>query len=332
MQAITSKLTQWLISSSDGRLKAGWRILLFFVLFAVITATGMIGIRAILGALKKLSNLQFSILAGSATLAVMIARKYLDKKSFASLGVRFDKYAFLDIVSGVVNSALVMAGVYAVMLWANLIEFRGFTWWAEEGAANTGLRMAAVPIVLGVFYQLVIVAWWEELVFRGYFFQNLVEGTNLKWAIVVSSLIFGFGHGINPNATILSSVLIVLITPQLIYAYLKTGELWLPMGLHLGWNFFQASVFGFAASGQASPSMIAQSPIGPEWLSGGSFGAEGSILIIPFTAMSYLLVHYWVRATRAPGQRMFEIVAQDETEVADTQSQRRRGATAMAAA
>ncbi|MDA1028815.1 MAG: CPBP family intramembrane metalloprotease [Bacteroidetes bacterium] len=135
----------------------------------------------------------------------------------------------------------------------------------------------------------------------------MVEGTNLIWTIVVSSLVFGFGHYFNPNAGIFGSFLIALVTPQLIYAYLKTGQLWLPMGLHLGWNFFQASVFGFASSGQKSPSLIAQAPIGPEWLSGGEFGAEGSILLIPFLILSMVAIHYWVRWSRFPKQGAFEI-------------------------
>ena len=119
----------------------------------------------------------------------------------------------------------------------------------------------------------------------------------------------------------MGGLLIVLITPQLIYAYVKTGQLWLPVGLHLGWNFFQASIFGFPASGQVSPSMISQSPVGPEWLSGGKFGAEGSILIIPVTLLSYLLIHYWVRATRQPGQGFFEMMPasdQDTTPASQT--------------
>ena len=112
----------------------------------------------------------------------------------------------------------------------------------------------------------------------------------------------------------MGGILIVLITPQLIYAYVKTGQLWLPVGLHLGWNFFQASVFGFPASGQVSLSMISQSPVGPEWLSGGKFGAEGSILIIPVTILSYLMIHYWVRATRQPGQGLFEMMVASSDE------------------
>jgi membrane protease YdiL (CAAX protease family) len=296
------------INTETGLLKAGWRILAFMVLFVVITMTGMMTVRAILGSLPKLSVLQFSILATTATLAVIIARKYLDKKSFVSLGLKFDRFAILDIISGVINSAIVMTVVYFMMLWSNLIEFNGLSWWGDEVTASAGFSMAVLPIALTVAYKLTVVAWWEEIVFRGYFLQNLMAGMGLKWAIIISSLVFGITHGVNPEATVLGSLLIALLTPQLIYAYLKTGQLWLPIGLHLGWNFFQASVFGFASSGQVSPSLISQSPVGPDWLSGGEFGAEGSVLIIPVTILSYFLIHYWVRATRQPGQGMLEIL------------------------
>ncbi len=299
------------INSETGLLRAGWRILLFIIIFAAITIAAMSSVRAILGSLPKLSVLQWSILAVTATLAVFLARRFLDKRSFTSLGLNVDRYAVLDVVSGIINSALVMATVFFMMLWSGLIEFHGFSWWTDSVGVDVSFQTAILPVVFAVAYKLTVVAWWEELVFRGYIFQNLVAGMGLMWAIIISSLVFGLIHITNPDGTVMGGILIALITPQLIYAYLKTGQLWLPMGLHLGWNFFQASIFGFAASGQDSPSMISQSPVGPEWLSGGVFGAEGSVLIIPVTILSYFLVHYWVRATRQPGQRLFEIMAKD---------------------
>lgn len=299
-------MKKYFINPETGLIRAGWRILIFVVIFLVLTAVVMFGVRTILGSLQRGSTLQFTILAITATTAVFVARRYLDKRSLKSLGLRWDTFAVLDILSGVVNSALVMAGTYFVMLLTGLIEFNGFSWWMDSETTDATFSMAALPIILGVFYQLAIVAWWEELAFRGYFFRNLIGGVGLKWSIIICSLVFGFGHSLNPDATVLSSLLIALITPQLIYAYLKTGQLWLPIGLHLGWNFFQASIFGFAASGQESPSLISQSPVGPDWLSGGAFGAEGSLLILPFTLLSFLLIHFWVRATRHPGQKAFE--------------------------
>lgn len=296
------------INPESGLLRAGWRILGFAVLFLVLTPLTILGTRAVLGELRAGSNLQFTLLLISATLSVFLARKYLDKKSMSSLGLKWDRFALLDILFGIINSALVMAGMYFVLLWTNLIEFEGLAWWMDSPDFSAGFQLAALPIAFAVLYKFTIVAWWEELVFRGYLMQNLISGIGLMWTVTITSLVFGFIHSFNPDATFLSGVLIALITLQLIYAYLKTGQLWLPMGLHLGWNFFQSAVFGFASSGRESPSLIAQSPVGVDWLSGGGFGAEGSILIVPFTMLSLVIIHYGVRLTRQPKQKFFATV------------------------
>ena len=115
---------------------------------------------------------------------------------------------------------------------------------------------------------------------------------------VLSTILFDLIHAGNPGATILSTFLIMLTTLQLVYAYQKSAQLWLPIGIHLGWNFFQASIFGFSSCGRTSPTMISQSPIGPDWLSEGDFGAENNILIIPFSLASLLPINWWISKTR----------------------------------
>ena len=286
-------------------LRAGWRIFVFFIIFMALNVGLTLGVREILGSLKGGGILSFTLLGISATITAYISRKYIDKKSFTSFGLKKDKAAVLDVISGVVNSAIIMAGIYFLMFYTGLIEFIGFSWWTDSISHDVQFSMAVMPVILSVFWKLVVVAWWEELVFRGVVLQNIIKGMGLVWAVIISSILFGLVHVGNPDATILSSLLIALITLQLIYAYLKTGQLWLSIGLHLGWNFFQASVFGFASSGRTSPTMIMQNPIGPDWLSGGTFGAEGSILIIPFTIVSLFLIHWWVGFTRTPGQKFF---------------------------
>jgi len=286
-------------------LRAGWRILAFIFIFIPINLGLTFVVREILGSLKGGGTLWFTLLGLSATIAALISRKYIDKESFISFGLKLDKNAILDILSGVVNSAIIMAGIYFTMLYTGLIEFKGFSWWTDSVGPDVNFSIVVIPVILAVFWELTVVAWWEELVFRGVILQNMMKGMGLIWAVIVSSLLFGLVHAGNPDATILSTLMIMVITPQLIYAYLKTGQLWLPIGLHLGWNFFQASIFGFASSGQSSPSLIQQTPIGPEWLSGGAFGAEGSILVIPFTIASVYLIHWWVKSTRAPNQKLF---------------------------
>lgn len=300
------------INPNSKTLRAGWRILMFGVFFVPINLGLTFGVREILGSLKGGGTLWFTLLGISATIAAYITRKYIDKESFISLGLRIDKMAILDVFSGVVNSAIIMTSIYFTMLLTGLIEFKGFSWWTDISSHDINFNVAVIPIILTVLWELVVVAWWEELVFRGIIFQNMIKGMGLIWAVIISSILFGLVHAGNPDATLISTLMIAIITPQLIYAYLKTGQLWLPIGLHLGWNFFQASVFGFASSGQTSPSMITQNPIGRDWLSGGAFGAEGSILIIPFIIVSVFLIHWWVKATRDSDQKFFGLLVKQE--------------------
>ena len=293
-------------------LRAGWRILVFIIIFMAINLSLTFVIREILGSLKGGGTLWFTLLGISATIAAYISRKYIDKESFISLGLKIDKAGALDFFYGIFNSAIVMAGIYFTMLLTGLIEFKGLSWWTENSDINAQFSFAVLPIILAILWKLIVVAWWEELAFRGMILQNMIKGMGLVWAVIVSSLLFGLVHAGNPDATIISTLMIAIVTPQLIYAYLKTGQLWLPIGLHLGWNFFQASIFGFASSGQSDPTLITQIPIGPDWLSGGAFGAEGSILVIPFTIASMYLIHWWVKMSRDSDQKLFSfLITQD---------------------
>ena len=298
-------MKRYFINPETSTLRAGWRIGVFIVIFLAINLVLSVSVREINGSLKKMGTLWFTVLGVSATIAAYISRKYIDKADLISLGLKPDRAAVLDIVSGVINSALVMTVMYFTLLFAGLIEFTGYSWWTDRVGDDIQMSMAVMPVVLGVFWQLVVVAWWEELVNRGIILQNLIKGVGLVWAVVLSATLFGLAHATNQDATVLSTIQIILIALQLIYAYFKTGQLWLPIGLHLGWNFFQASIFGFASSGHRSPAMIMHQAVGPDWLSGGAFGAEGSILIIPYLIASFYLIHWWASHTRAPGQKFF---------------------------
>lgn len=286
------------INPDSNIIRAGWRILIFAILFLVFNAGLMFGVRAILGSLPAQGTLWFFLLGLAATLATFITTKYISKQPFNSLGLKWN-LAIKDLFIGILISALIMALMYVTLLGLGYIQFDGFSWWTDNSHTLGNFTSAGLWTALAIFFQFIIVAWWEELAFRGIILQNIAKGLNVKWGVLISTLGFGLIHAGNPNATVLSTILIMIITLQLVYAYLKSGQLWLPIGLHLGWNFFQASVFGFASSGHMSPSLIAQTPIASDWLSGGSFGAENSIFIVPFTLGSFYLMHLWIKRSRA---------------------------------
>ena len=121
---------------------------------------------------------------------------------------------------------------------------------------------------------------FEELLFRGVLFRIVEEGLGTWAALLVSALVFGFVHIGNPGATVWSSVAIAIEAGLLLgMTYQVTRSLPLCIGLHAAWNFTPGSVYGSAVSGMASRnSWLVPRVSGPDWLTGGAFGFEASVL------------------------------------------------------
>jgi len=135
---------------------------------------------------------------------------------------------------------------------------------------------------LAVIGAMVAVAIAEEVLFRAIIFR-LVQNRWGTWlALVVSSGLFGLIHLLNPGAT-LWGVLTIAIEAGLMLgaAYVLTGSLWLSIGLHFGWNVSIVALFGTVTSGsEMAGSLVSATTSGPDWLSGGAFGPEGSLFAI----------------------------------------------------
>lgn len=127
-------------------------------------------------------------------------------------------------------------------------------------------------------FAFLVVAVGEEALFRGIVFRMIDDQWGTAVSLIASALIFGFVHIGNDNATVWSSLAIAIEAGLLLAAAYKwSGTLWLPIGIHWSWNYFQGPVFGFAVSGNGTSSVITPVIQGSDWLTGGSFGAEASI-------------------------------------------------------
>ena len=121
----------------------------------------------------------------------------------------------------------------------------------------------------------------EEIIFRGILYRLVESAWGSLVAIGVSAALFGALHAFSPHPTPLGLVAIVLEAGILLAcAYALTRRLWLPIGLHAAWNFTQGGVFGAAVSGTSSKGLLVGSLSGPEWLTGGAFGPEASLVSI----------------------------------------------------
>lgn len=272
-----------ILKSIDGRLRAGWRILGFVLLLVLLSAAGQVGVRSVLGSLPRGSDLMFAIIAVAATVAVLVARRFVDGKSFVSLGLAIDRRTAKDLLFGFLLSGLMAGLVFGSMAGVGLIE-------------NIRISDVRLTALLALLLPNVLIGWWEEIVFRGYLLQNMIEGLGPRTAVLVSCVLYGLVHAFNPNAGILSTSIIVLFGFLRIYGYLATRQLWLSMGMHIGWNYFQGPVFGYAASGlQSWPSLLEHTPSGPVWLTGGDFGPEASLVTIPVLGLALAAMWVWSR-------------------------------------
>jgi membrane protease YdiL (CAAX protease family) len=121
----------------------------------------------------------------------------------------------------------------------------------------------------------------EETIFRGVLFRISEEGLGTWWALALSALFFGGVHIMNQGATVWSSVAIAIEAGVLLaLAYHLTRSLPLVMGIHMGWNFTQGTVYGIPVSGTGGKGFLESTRPGPDWLSGASFGAEASVVAV----------------------------------------------------
>ena len=130
-----------------------------------------------------------------------------------------------------------------------------------------------------LFLLLLVSATDEELVFRGYPFQKLVESLGAPGAVVVSSACFGLAHLGNAHHTWISTFNTMLVGIPLSIAYLRTRALWLPIGIHFIWNYLQGFAFGLPVSGITFPTTLLNAQVrGSPWLTGSAYGPEGGLL------------------------------------------------------
>jgi membrane protease YdiL (CAAX protease family) len=142
---------------------------------------------------------------------------------------------------------------------------------------------------------------FEELVFRGALMRILEEYLGSWIALILSALVFGLTHLLNPAGTLKGALFITIEAGLLLgAAYLLTRRLWMSMGFHISWNYTQSAVFsGIVSGGDSDPGLIRASIAGPELLTGGSFGLEASLIaLILCTGTGLLLLGMTVQQGR----------------------------------
>jgi uncharacterized protein len=208
--------------------------------------------------------------------AVFVFRKFIDRKSFVSLGFNFTGY-FSEAGGGFfLAPALLGIGTMVLYLTKHLQ-------WTDISFSGTDLFIE--------FGMMGMVAISEEVVFRGYVLNNLLESFNKWLALLISAILFALYHIDNPSIDIIAIVNILLAGILLGINYIYTKNLWFAILFHLSWNFFQGPLFGFKVSGFHMNSLLQTELTGDVLLTGGDFGFEGSVLDGASMTIAILLLY-----------------------------------------
>jgi membrane protease YdiL (CAAX protease family) len=299
-------LARIFLTPGERRLRAGWRLAaqlsLFFTLLLVLALPASL-ILAFLP-MQTISpggsptQSEFILASGLQILAVVvsifIARRWIDRRSFTSLGLSWNRKAARDLLFGIGLSGVMIATIFAIELGAGWLQFEGFAWTGRSALSVIGQLL----LMLVVF---VLVGWYEEMFFRGYWLINLIEGLNTGWGVAITSAFFALVHAANPNANRAAMVGLTLAGIFFAYAALSSKALWLPIGLHIGWNFFEGTVFGFQVSGLDTQifQLIQQRVAGPDLWTGGAFGPEAGLVLLPGLALGAAGIYLYTRGDRS---------------------------------
>jgi uncharacterized protein len=299
----------------NGRMHPIWRVLLYVAAFFVSTISvqalvvaGWLVYRLSSGA--PLDQAALMQLGRSPSLSLLLSLsvvqvidvlaltylfcRFIDRKPFRSLGLDTQAGWTAEALVGFLLGLAAMALIFAVEI--------GAGWAVARPAGGSWDRLGLM--LLGYLVTYVAVAVDEELMFRGYLLQTLMEWPGTWWAALLSALIFSAFHGLNPGVSGLA--LAHLTVAGLVFAgsYLATRRLWLAMGLHFAWNFFQGPVFGFPVSGVAPNGLVSLHVTGPALFTGGAFGPEGGLLGLGALLLCGLGIWVWARRkTRISDQR-----------------------------
>lgn len=254
-----------------GTVRNGWRATAFLLLSVLVVA-------ALIAASRELPEdvafwLPEVYLSALGVLGVTWLFVRLEHRPLSAVGLEVSPRALRQFGIGMAYGAGLVLLTAALVLAAGVLHFEIAPQVSVIDIVKTGLFMFGAVL-------------FEETLFRGYAFQRAVEGVGRRWALAVFALLFLLAHPMEESMPAelmtIASINLVLAAVLLGQCMLRSGGLALPIGLHLGWNWMLQTL-GFSISGKLAFDSIWH-PVfesGEQWLTGGDYGLEASMLSLP---------------------------------------------------
>ena len=219
-------------------------------------------------------------------------------RTFTVIGVEASGKGFQQLGFGVALGGGLVLGIVGIQWAAGWVL-------VETGGGPSGAQLTWEPSFLAGFIGIAIGSAGEELLFRGYGFQQLIRATNPWIAVIGASVLFGIGHDSNPDFSRVALLNTVLFGMIFGLALVRHRTLWLPYGMHFGWNITLAAIGANLSGLRIKLTGLTVVPVGPPHWTGDAYGPEASLLTtLAVVATGLMLWKAPVR--RRPGPMLWD--------------------------
>ncbi len=234
-------------------------------------------------------------------LIAILAWKISTKRKLSDMGFTPIRTNYKDFITGLLFGAGSLTFVFAALLISGQAEV--VTWTPQFSVSQ-----------LISLFMFILVGFAEELLCRGYIISVLRQTKSILAIYLISGAIFALLHSANPGIGILPYINLILIGVLWAYSYMRSGNIWLPIGYHITWNYFQGCVFGFKVSGTTEKGILTTTYRTNNIFNGGDFGPEGGLFVTLVIVFGFLAIRYYYRNKR------FDFLAMDPAPVLNAEN------------
>jgi len=286
---------------NDRGLRAGWRLLIYFgMIFVLVLGAQFLVKRLSSGHAKGAPTSDFarSIFLAIGELVLFLVLLFLawvmskiERRRVGVYGLPLQRSAF----SGFIRGYFLWGFLPLVLLLSILRGFHVF-YFGNLSALNS--QMIGWGVLWFLFFLLV--GFFEEYSLRGYLLYTLADGIGFWPAAIIQAVLFARGHMGNGGETRVGVIATGIFALFAAVTLWRIGNLWLAVGAHAGWDWGQSFFFGVNDSGLQVPGHLFNPRLaqGPDWLTGGSVGPEGSVLTLILWALMTMLFLWLYRKRR----------------------------------
>lgn len=313
-----------MFKNKEGKVRSGWKLaavtgaffvatmivvmIISLVVAGVVVAQGEFDIQSMRYTERGLQMMASAELIGLFAqeivmiLTVIIAWRVIMKRPLNNMGLTSFKKGFKELLVGLILGIVSMSIVFAIII-----------------ATNNGIveswRLRFSPDTIIYLVLFILVGFAEEIYSRGFTMATLRQTRRIPIIFIVSSIIFALLHGTNTGISLIALLNLILIGLLFSYMYYKSGNIWMPIGYHITWNYFQGNVFGFPVSGTKTQGLITTTYENRNIFNGGKFGPEGGIIVTGIILLGFLFAVWFYR------NKQFDFIAAKPTGVLQGQVQ-----------